>query len=48
MSKNKFAALWGEIEDLPLIFKVDLLHWDELANEQLKQKIRTEGRVFYP
>lgn len=47
MSDQEFARLWNEIDDMPLVFKVDLLHWDSLANAQLKDKIPLEGRPFY-
>ena len=47
MTDLEFAQLWNAIDDLPLVFKVDLLHWDRLANAPLKDKIRREGRLFY-
>ena len=43
----EFARLWNAIDDLPLVFKVDLLHWDRLANPRLKDKIPREGCLFY-
>jgi proline iminopeptidase len=48
LNDSQFSALWGKIEDLPLAFKVDLLHWDTLSNQALKQKIRSEGIQLYP
>jgi proline iminopeptidase len=30
------------------VFKLDLLHWDRLPEERLKEKIRQEGERFYP
>jgi predicted nucleotidyltransferase len=47
MSDAEFARLWNAIEDLPLVFKVDLLHWDRLSNPRLKDKIPREGCLFY-
>ena len=47
MSDAEFARLWNAIDDLPLVFKVDLLHWDRLANPRLKDKIPREGCLFY-
>lgn len=47
MSDAEFARLWNQIEDLPLVFKVDLLHWDRTANQRLKDKILLEGCPFY-
>jgi len=48
MSEEEFSALWNEIDELPILFKIDLLHWDRLANLALKDKIRREGRCIYP
>lgn len=48
MTDDTFICLWNAIEDLPLIFKVDLIHWDKLNNERLKNKIQAEGQPFYP
>ena len=47
MSDAEFARLWNAIDDLPLVFKVDLLHWDRLANPRLKDKIPRDGCLFY-
>lgn len=47
MSDAEFACLWNQIDDLPLVFQVDLLHWDRLANQRLKEKISLEGCPFY-
>lgn len=48
MSDEEFSRLWTEVDGLELVFKVDLLHWDKLAQDRLKEKIREEGRQFYP
>lgn len=47
LDDSAFARVWAEIDALPLIFKVDLVHWDRLSNVRLKQKIQSEGRVFF-
>lgn len=47
MSAQEFGQLWSEIDALPLVFKVDLLHWDRLSNICVREKIPMEGRVFY-
>ncbi len=47
LSESAFTDLWNQIDALPIIFKIDLLHWDRLANQALKEKIITEGQVFY-
>lgn len=48
MDNHQFNQLWGELDELPLVFKMDVLHWNQLSNEPLKQKIAHEGRQFYP
>jgi proline iminopeptidase len=48
MKDSEFSRLWNEIDALPLVFKVDLLHWDRLTQNRLREKITSEGRLFYP
>ena len=48
MSQTRFAALWGELEDLPLVFMLDVVHWDTLGNAGLKQRIVDEGIELVP
>ncbi|PIQ34434.1 MAG: DNA polymerase subunit beta [Zetaproteobacteria bacterium CG_4_9_14_3_um_filter_49_83] len=48
MSDQRFTQLWNELDGLPLVFKMDVLHWDRLGNERLKNKIPGEGKVLYP
>lgn len=48
LSDRDFSQLWNEIDDLPLVFKLDLLHWDKLGEIPLKEKIVQEERLFYP
>jgi predicted nucleotidyltransferase len=47
LSGEDFSRLWNEIDALPIIFKIDLLHWNHLINDSLKEKILVEGQVFY-
>lgn len=47
MAAQEFAALWAAADDLPSLFKLDLLHLDALENGPLKEKILREGRLFY-
>lgn len=37
----------SEIDELPLVFKVDCLHWNRLTNPVLREKIVREGQAFY-
>jgi predicted nucleotidyltransferase len=48
MTERDFAKLWNEIDALPLAFKVDLLHWDGLGNQALKESVSTSQRRFWP
>jgi len=47
MSTARFAELWNRLDALPLVFKLDVLHWHTLGNERLREKITIEGKVFY-
>lgn len=47
MKPEIFTQLWNEIDALPLVFKVDCLHFEQLDNNVLKHKILDEGVVFY-
>jgi proline iminopeptidase len=48
MDDQGFSRLWQEVDDLPLVFKIDVLHWDRLDQLPLKEKIITHGQYFYP
>jgi len=48
MRDQEFNLLWNELDEVPLVFKFDILHWDTLVNQPLKEKILQEGRIFYP
>lgn len=47
VSEARFTQLWNELDALPILFKMDVLHWNSLGNERLKNKIREEGKVFF-
>jgi len=40
---SELARLRFEIDELPIVFKIDLVHVDGLENESLRTKIATEG-----
>ena len=42
-----FSNLWNQLDDLPIIYKLDVVHFDALTNENLKQKIETQSKVIY-
>lgn len=48
MSDADFSGLWTEIDELPLVFKVDLLHLDRLEPGALKNRITDQGQCFFP
>jgi predicted nucleotidyltransferase len=48
MTDQEFSRLWNELDDLPIVFKLDVLHFDRLERLDLKEKILSQGRRFYP
>ena len=47
MTGQRFSQLWGDIDALSILFKIDLLHWDRLTDEPLEEKILTRGHRFF-
>ena len=47
MTDSEFTTLWAHVDSVPIFFKIDLIHWNTLEKEALKQKILAEGHVFY-
>ncbi len=47
MSEQRFTQLWNELDALPLVFRMDVLHWNALGNQRLKDKIPAEGKTLY-
>lgn len=41
---NRFSSA---LDDLPLPFKFDVLDYNQLTNESLKEKINEQGQVFF-
>jgi proline iminopeptidase len=48
LSDEQFSALWAELHELPLIFKLDVVHWDKVTSLKLKQRIVQDGVQFWP
>lgn len=48
LSEKRYTQLWSEVEGLPIAFGIDLLHWDQLGNPALKERILSEGNALYP
>ena len=47
MSDAEFSQLWCAIDDLPIIFKFDVLHLERLSNAALRKNILAEGVPLY-
>jgi len=47
MTPRRFAELWSALEDLPILFRLDVVHWDRVKNTALKEEILRDGRVLY-
>jgi proline iminopeptidase len=47
MDEGEFLRLRFELVELPIVFKLDVLHLDPLRNEALREQIATLGREFY-
>ncbi len=46
MDKKSFSKLWNELQDLPVLYKIDVLHLQTLKNTQLRDHIEKEGKNF--
>ncbi|MFZ4077405.1 MAG: nucleotidyltransferase family protein [Legionellaceae bacterium] len=46
MSAHEFSQLWNTLDDLPLIFKLDVIHLQALSNPSLLDAIKKEGVFF--
>ena len=48
MTDKDFSGLWNSLDDLPIIYTMDIVHLQSLTNELLLDAIRQEGRVISP
>jgi len=48
LEKRDFIKCCFEIEALPIIFKIDIVHLDHLSNQALIARINAEGKIIYP
>ncbi len=48
MDDQEFNRLWNELDALPLVFTLDVLHWDRLGEQKIKESIMKHGQLFYP
>ena len=47
LSRDEFIKIADKIDDLELIYKTDLVHFESLNNAELKEKILQEGVVIF-
>lgn len=43
---NDISRILGEIDESDIIYKVDIVHYESLNNEKLKENIKKEGVEF--
>lgn len=48
MTDTQFAKLFVDVEDLNIIYKVDLVWLKNLTNKELLENIKKDGKLFYP
>jgi len=46
LTAQEFSDLWNQLNDLPSIFKIDLVHFEGLSNDTLKKEILITGKDF--
>lgn len=46
LTPQEFSNLWNQLNDLPIIFKIDVVHFEELGNEDLKKEILATGKIL--
>lgn len=46
MTEKEFSRLWNELDDLPIIYTMDIVHLQALKNQPLLDSINREGRVI--
>lgn len=47
LDEGRFAELWNDLEELPIAFKMDIIHFDRLMDDNLKKQIQRDGKVIY-
>ncbi len=47
LSLLDFANLCSDLEDLPVIFKIDCVHFENIKRQILKEKISQEGQLIF-
>lgn len=47
MSPREFALLWNALDDLPIIFKLDVAWMNEVGNASFRRNIERDGVPLY-
>ena len=47
MDSNEFSRLWNALDDLPIIYSMDIVHLQSLKNQPLLNAIRRDERVLW-
>lgn len=47
MSDREFSRLWMALDDLPILFRLDVSLWHEVTNAALKQSMLDNGVPLY-
>ena len=48
LTDRAFARLVDELDELPIAFNMDIIHFDTLKNQTLRQQILNRGKTLYP
>jgi proline iminopeptidase len=48
MTDREFSSLWNALDDLPILFKLDAVHFERVVNPRLRENILNEGVDLYP
>ena len=47
MSDREFSSLWMALDDLPILFRLDVSLWHEVTNPTLQQAMLDDGIPLY-
>lgn len=47
LTEQAFSRLAGEVDELPIAFHMDVIHFDTLENSSLKEQIISQGKTIY-
>jgi hypothetical protein len=47
MSDRDFSRLWMALDDLPILFRLDVSLWHQVTNAALKQAMLDDGIPLY-